>query len=219
MRVIGIKTRMNCIAKTRAPPARLLTSGEAIALSAALPLILALAAWLSWTADNTVLRRQAEMVTSGLTSASARIRAVSDWVYHHRGFAKNHRFFTIPALGPTPIDVLAAGGDCADKSRLVSAMLRQLGIDFGPGHDRAMFRRTPIHTVVEAEYENGRMVVDPVWDVDYPAADGRFLGVRDLAATKFGPERVAELQRGSPEERQAPPYADYGGDLRLCLCL
>ncbi len=41
--------------------------------------------------------------------------------------------------------------------------------------------------------------MDPVWDVDYPAADGRFLGVRDLAGTKLGPERVAELQRRSPE--------------------
>jgi hypothetical protein len=52
-----------------------------------------------------------------------------------------------------------------------------------------------IHTVVEAQYERGRMVVDPIWHVDYPAADGRFLGVRDIAGTSRGRDRVAELQR------------------------
>src|ERR1700737_2646610 len=51
-----------------------------------------------------------------------------------------------------------------------------------------------IHTVVEAQYENGRMVVDPIWNIDYPTGDARFLGVRGLAGTK----RVVELQHQRP---------------------
>ncbi len=55
----------------------------------------------------------------------------------------------------------------------------------------------PIHTVVEARDENGSMVVDPIWDVDYPSGDGRFLGLRELAGTRLGLEHRAELQRES----------------------
>ena len=58
----------------------------------------------------------------------------------------------------------------------------------------------PIHTVVEAHDENGYMVVDPIWDVDYPSGDGRFLGVRELAGTRLGLEHRADLQRQSATE-------------------
>jgi hypothetical protein len=51
---------------------------------------------------------------------------------------------------------------------------------------------------VEAEYENGRMVVDPTWDVDYPTGDGKFFGARELARTDRGRERILELQRQRP---------------------
>jgi hypothetical protein len=59
-------------------------------------------------------------VTARLTSDSAKISAINHWVYRNQGFAKNDRFFLVPALGPTPNQVLASGGDCGDKSRLVS---------------------------------------------------------------------------------------------------
>ena len=39
------------------------------------------------------------------------------------------------------------------------------------------------------------MVVDPLWDIDYPTADGRFLGIQELAGTSLGRQRLAELQR------------------------
>ena len=42
------------------------------------------------------------------------------------------------------------------------------------------------------------LVVDPIWNIDYPAGDGRFLGVKDLAGTNRGRQRVVELQLQRP---------------------
>ena len=161
----------------------------------ALPFASALGIFADWQHDNALLRQQAVKITANLNTDSGRIRAINDWVYQNKGFAKNNHYFIVPALGPTPVQVLEFGGDCSDKSRLVAAMLNQLNVDAG----LVMLSPCPncgfIHTVVEAQYERGRMVVDPIWHVDYPTADGRFLGVRDLAGTSRGRDRVAELQR------------------------
>jgi hypothetical protein len=165
------------------------------AMIAAIPIVGAIGVWSSWESDNAVLREKAVVVTAGLKSAATKISAVSHWVYRNQGFGKNYRFFLIPALGPTPIQVLESGGDCADKSKLVSAMLWELGIASGLAQIFPCENCGPIHVFVEAEYEYGRMVVDPLWDVDYPTADGRFLGIQELAGTSLGREHVAELQR------------------------
>jgi hypothetical protein len=159
------------------------------------PFACALGFFMDWENDNALLHRQVVETTRDLNTDSARIRAINDWVYGHGGFGKNNDYFLVPALGPTPIQVLRDGGDCSDKSRLVAAMLNEININAG----LVMISPCPdcpfIHTVVEAEYERGRMVVDPTWHVDYPAGEGKFLGVRDLAGTSLGRERVGDLQR------------------------
>lgn len=161
----------------------------------ALPFASALGVFAGWQHDNALLHQQAVKITTNLNTDSGRIRAINDWVYQNKGFGKNDHYFIVPALGPTPVQVLEFGGDCSDKSRLVAAMLNELNVDAG----LVMLSPCPncgfIHTIVEAQYEGGRMVVDPIWHVDYPTADGRFLGIRDLAGTSRGRERVAELQR------------------------
>jgi len=160
-----------------------------------LPFASALGVFVDWQRDNALLRQQAVEITTNLSTDSSRVRVINDWVYQNQGFGKNDHYFIVSALGPTPIQVLESGGDCSDKSRLVAAMLNELNIGAG----LVMISPCPncgfIHTVVEAQYERGRMVVDPIWHVDYPAADGRFLGVRDIAGTSRGRDRVAELQR------------------------
>lgn len=171
--------------------------GKLAAFVAIFPLGCALGVWSSWMVDNAVLRRQALAITAGLTDDSARVRAVNDWVYHDEGFAKNHRFFVVPALGPTPRQVLETGGDCADKSRLVSALLRRLGIESGLLMISPCRDCPPVHTVVEARYQGGRMVVDPVWGVDYPGPGGRYLSALALAHSPLGREHIADLQRHS----------------------
>ena len=184
-----------------------------------IPLLCAIGVFFSWHQDEVVLRRQAEVITKNLNTNSARIRAINDWVYHNQGFAKNDRYFIVPALGPTPIQVMEQGGECGDKSRLVSAMLHSLGINAGLVMIAPCRHCGFIHTVVEAQYEAGRMVVDPTWDVDYPAGDGRFLGVRDLAGTDLGQERVAELrqQRPAPDKIMNMPLEDATFDYAVAL--
>lgn len=168
--------------------------GRIVAIVAAVPLACAIGIWYSWVGDNNILREKALEVTAGLTSASSRITTINDWVYHNQGFAKNDHFFLVLMLGPTPNQVLEWGGDCSDKSRLVSAMLRQLGINSGVAQIFPCRNCYPIHAVVEAEYEGGRMVVDPTWNIDYPAGNGSYLGIRDLTGTSRGRDRLSELQ-------------------------
>jgi len=190
-----------------------------IIFSAAIPLICAISLYFNWQQDNAVLRRQALAITAHLDSDSTRIRAVNDWVYHNKGFDKNDQYFVVSALGPTPIQVMARGGFCAEKSRLVAAMLNSIGIDAGLVMISSCLYCGYIHTVVEARYEGGRMVVDPTWNVDYPTGDGRFLGVTDLSGTNRGQERVAELrhQRPATDKIQNMPAADASFEYSVAM--
>lgn len=190
------------LARWRARKAGFLIPGISLACSAGL--------FFGWQYDNSVIRRQATEITANLTTDSARIHAINDWVYHNQGFGKNNAYFVVSALGPTPIQVLEQGGDCADKSRLVAAMLNELGIEAGLVMIAPCLHCGFIHTVVEARYESGRMVVDPIWNVDYPTSDGKFLGVRDLAWTTRGQQRVLDLQRqrGATDKIAAMPATE-----------
>jgi hypothetical protein len=200
-------------------PSRRCGRNSIILFAGAIPLICAIGLYFNWQEDDAVLRRQAVAITAHLDSDSARIQAVNDWVYHNKGFDKNNQYFVVPALGPTPIQVMARGGFCADKSRLVAAMLDSIGIDAGLVMISPCLYCGFIHTVVEARYESGRMVVDPTWNVDYPTGDGRFLGVTDLSGTNRGQERVAELQHQRPvtDKIQHMPDADAAFEYAVAM--
>jgi hypothetical protein len=184
-----------------------------------IPFACAIGLFFNWREDNAFLRRQALAITAHLDTDSARIHAVNDWVYHNKGFAKNDQYFLVSSLGPTPVQVMEFGGDCADKSRLVAAMLDNLGIDAGLVMISPCWYCGFIHTVVEARYEGGRMVVDPTWGIDYPAGDDRFLGVADLAGTNRGEQRVVELrrQRGATDKIARMPTADASFDYAVAI--
>jgi hypothetical protein len=194
-----------------------------VILAGTISLACAIGLFFDWQQDNAVLRRKALAITAHLDTDSAKIRAVNDWVYHNQGFAPNDQYFVVSALGPTPVQVMERGGDCANKSRLVAAMLNSVGIDAGlvmlspcpPNTKNCWF----VHTVVEARYEGGRMVVDPTWDVAYPTEDGRFLGVADLAGTNRGQERVAELrhQRAATDKFSHMPDVDANFDYAVAV--
>src|SRR5215469_5532110 len=102
-----------------------------VLIAGAITFACAIGLFFNWQEDNAVLRTQAMAITAQIHTDSARIRAVNDWVYHNKGFAKNDQYFLISVLGPTPVQVMDRGGDCADKSRLVAAMLNNLHIDAG----------------------------------------------------------------------------------------
>jgi hypothetical protein len=108
------------------------------------------------------------------------VEEVTDWVYQNQGFAKNPGYYHWQALGPTPRQVLEWGGDCADKSRLMSAILRQHGVDSSLVTLLGCDRCGPTHVVVEARYREGWMVADPVFDLVFPKDEFTYHGVADL---------------------------------------
>lgn len=121
---------------------------------------------------------------------------LTEWVYYNQGFAKNRHYFIAPAFGPTATQVLQHGGDCSDKSRLLSAMLYEVGIDNTLVMLYSTFDMTPTHTVVETRSGDFRAVADPVFNIIFPGADGHLLGVRELRSSKtLLEERLDELVR------------------------
>ncbi|MCH7839925.1 MAG: transglutaminase domain-containing protein [Planctomycetes bacterium] len=142
----------------------------------------AVGCWVGYRRDCNQLRTVAEKITADARSGSERVLALLHWVHVETGTAKNHSYFVLPTLGATPIQVLHAGGDCADKSRLLSAMLREVGV---PATMAMCFHPAtgqPSHTIVEARTDpDAFMVVDPAFDLYFPRPDGSgYFGLLDL---------------------------------------
>lgn len=105
--------------------------------------------------------------------------ALNHWIYLNKGFKKNHGYFWLPQLGPTPIQVLQEGGDCADKSRLLMAMLDSVGID----STLIMLydaNGNPTHTVVEIRDGRQLAVADPVYDLTFPKPQGGYYSLSEM---------------------------------------
>ncbi len=184
--------------RTRAVPRR----SAGIALSTACCLVLLSMMCLgSYRADRERLGAVARAVTAGKASLSDRVLALLDWVYHNHGFASNERYFLFKRLGATPVQVLEGGGDCADKSRLLSALLREVGIPSTMVMCFDVRSGRPTHTVVEARIgPGGYMLVDPVYDLWFPRRDSTgFFGLTDLRRdATILPRRLDELIAARP---------------------
>lgn len=110
------------------------------------------------------------------------LKQLNHWVFNNQIFAKNPHYFLSPRLGPTPVQVLDSGGDCADKSKLLAAMLHAVGI---PSTLVMLYSRDygqATHTVVETRLPGFRAVADPIWDVVFADGHGGLLGVEQLKA-------------------------------------
>lgn len=172
-----------------------------------------------WLRDAKAIHSQALEITAGLEKPSERIVAINHWVYGNQGFAKNPEYFIFEKLGPTPIQVMRGGGDCADKGRLVAAMLASLGIHAGLLEVSECPDCPWIHTVVEAESEYGWMIVDPIWNVDYPGGDGKYLGLKELANSSLAWEHVVQLkdERGPQSKIALMPRAEATFDYAVSI--
>ena len=131
--------------------------------------------------DNKLLREISVENTKNCQTDAERTIALTDWVFHNKGFAKNKSYFLFSGFGPTPIQVLDQGGDCADKSRLLAAMLSTIKIPSTLAMLYPCEECPPIHTVVESKYETGWMVVDPVNNIYFPDSVGGYYGIEQLA--------------------------------------
>lgn len=152
-----------------------LLTGAGICLTA-----LGFSVFFSWYRDRRRLHRIAAEIVGSSSDLSEWVLRANNWVYRNGGFAKNKGNFLHPRLGPTPIAILKDGGDCADKSRLLLALLRELKIRATAVmlYDGPSGR--PTHTVVEAHLGLKRMVADPVFDIVFPDRHGGYYGINAL---------------------------------------
>ena len=160
---------MSSIAHTVLRPLAWILIGTGIAFAV-------ISMWLGFShrQDSALLREQALAIAPPTASIGRRVELLNAWVYRNQGFAKNQRYFWIARLGPTPVDVLQAGGDCSDKSRLLSAMLREIGIESSLAMLYPCSDCAAVHTVVLARSENGWIAADPVYDITFPDAKGGY---------------------------------------------
>jgi hypothetical protein len=110
---------------------------------------------------------------------------------------ENDSYFLLPVfrpLRPAPWQVLEKGGDCADRSRLVSALLRLHGIH---GSKWALYNDSgeSVHAVVEVNVESGKMVVDPLFGIWFPKPGGGYYDIGELKQdSNILKQRIAELR-------------------------
>jgi hypothetical protein len=148
-------------------------------------------------------------VTADAAASSDRVLALLHFVSGIPGTRWNEDYFVLRRLRATPVQVLGAGGDCADKSRLLSALLRE--IDIPSSMAMCFDKRTgmPTHTVVEAQPAAGSyMVVDPAYDLYFPRPDQRsYNGLVDLRRDPgLVTRRIDELCAVAPPVREAERY-------------
>ena len=165
--------------------------------------------YISYLRDSNRLGNVAREVTAGATSPSDRVLALLHFVSDHHGTRQNERFFVLRRMRATPLQVLEDGGDCADRSRLLCALLRAVDI---PATMAMCFDRetgAPTHTLVEAEPARGRyMVVDPAYDLYFPKPNQRsYYGLLDLRRDPgLVTRRIDELCASAPLVREVERY-------------
>jgi hypothetical protein len=128
----------------------------------------------------------------------------------------NDDYFLLPVfrpLRPTARQVMEDGGDCADRSRLLIALLHLRGIK---GSKWALYnaKGESVHAVVEANVETGKMVADPLFGLWFPKPQGGYYDIHELKKdpTILG-ARVAELRaegiQPGVDRLQLYPLNDY----------
>jgi hypothetical protein len=153
----------------------------------------ALLLW-DWRKDDQSIREAVAEHILSRPGTGVFVEELTSWVFHNQGFRKNDGYFLLKSLGPTPKQVLEKGGDCADKSRLLSTILRQYGVDSSLVTLYECKGCGPTHIVVEARYDKGWMVADPVFDMVFPKQEFSYYNVGELKENPaLLPNRLDEL--------------------------
>jgi hypothetical protein len=101
------------------------------------------------------------------------------------------------------LQALELGVDCADKSRLLAAMLDQIGIKASLATLYPCQDCPPVHTVVLAQTESGTIVTDPLYDLMFPKGVGGYYDVREMIGDReiqINRPRVLRSMRGAKDE-------------------
>ena len=165
------------------------------------------ACFMSHQQDRTRLRAVARGIIAEADSPAQRVLGLLHWVHENGGTGENESFFVWPRLRAMPLQILEAGGDCADKSRLLSALLREVEIPATAAMCFDAPSGMPTHTIVEAQPEEGvYMVVDPAYDLYFPRDDAP--GYYDLLDLRRDPDLVA--RRVAELRTQPVPHSEAG---------
>ena len=168
-------------------------------LLALVALCLAAAAWFGYSRwqDQEAFRDVIRTAIISEPGTGPFVEELNEWVYRKEGFAQCQARYVLPPLGPTPMQIFREGGDCSDKSRLLSAMLDSVDMDstlvmLQPCQDCAS-----THTVVNAYADDGDVIVaDPVYDIVFPDPQGGYYGVAEIRdQPDVLAERLALLKR------------------------
>ncbi len=167
--------------------------------------------------DQRAIGRATRCLVAPDQPADLKVITLTEWVYASTRSTRNDHYFVLPDMRATAWQVLVGGGDCADKARLLVAMLDSVGIPASPVMLFDPATGLPSHTVVEAEYEPGlRMVVDPSFNLVFPRTEG---GYHDLLSLRADPhaaeDRVRQARAIAPWPAKAIFYrmetAGYAG--------
>lgn len=127
------------------------------------------------------------------------VEELNSWVYNKEGFAKCGARYVWAPLGPTPMQVFEEGGDCSDKSRLLSAMLDAVDIDSTLVMLQPCRTCASTHTIVNAYVAGDTVAADPVYDIVWPDSAGGYYGVAEIRdQPALLQNRLAELKRQRP---------------------
>jgi len=162
-----------------------------------------------YACDNAWLSSVSRDLTKDAKTDDERVLSLLDWVHNGLGTHKNNKHFLFAQFGPTPVQIMREGGDCADKSRLLCAMLREIDIAATPVMCFDPQSGKPTHTIVEARIADGEyMVVDPAYGLFFPR-NGK-AGYHDLLDLRRDPSiverRVDAISRQSPKMREEDRY-------------
>lgn len=186
--------------------------------AAALTICVAGAGFCWWSAaiDEAALQTLARSVTRNEVEPDDKALALMRFVHQNGATSHNLGTFGPSHWRATALQVAASGGDCADKSRLLVALLTAVDLRATPVLCFDAASGTPAHTIVEAELGPGSfMVLDPAFDLWFPKSGGGYHDLRDLRDDPaIVPKRVAELQLGIGDGGGADAYylragADY----------
>lgn len=167
-----------------------------LVLSLLATLSLQVASAVYYAREQAFLRKYADRVSDPSLPKSEQVRQLVISLKNDPD-VDNDRYFLLPIfspLRPTARQVIEDGGDCADRSRLLIALLHLRGIR---GSKWALYnaRGQSVHAVVEAEVESGKMVADPLFGLWFPKTQSGFYSIHELKQNpSILPARVAELR-------------------------
>lgn len=131
--------------------------------------------------DQRSLEVLLERIASPSLPPSAQARMISNYL-EMKSSDTNRSYLLHPSLAflsATPWQVAIGGGNCADRSRFLVVLLRMRGIRASKW---ALYspQGKPVHAVVELQSEQGKMVIDPLFDLWFPRPGDGYYGIQDL---------------------------------------